>query len=315
MTVAGTASRPSSSARVPGVHVPIMIAEVLQHLHPRPGDVAVDCTLGGGGHARAILEALQPGGRLIGLDVDPLELPRTEARLRAEGFGPDQFVARHHNFAGLPEVLAAEGIGSADIILADLGVSAMQHDTPSRGFSYKGVGPLDLRMNPQAFEPASVLLARVSEAELAAILTANADEPQALFIAQVLKQQPVDTTHAFERLIRTELSAAMPHLAKAEVKMSVRRTFQALRIEVNGEFAALDSLLEALPRCLAPGGRVVILTFHSGEDRRVKKAFRSGVRAGVYSAAAKHVIRSAKVETWSNRRAAAAKLRWAVRMK
>ena len=162
MSAAGAPSRGSSSARVPGVHLPIMIAEVLEHLRPRPGEVAVDCTLGGGGHARAILEALQPGGRLIGLDVDPLELPRTEARLRAEGFGADQFVARHHSFAALPEVLSAEGIGSADVVLADLGVSSMQHDTPSRGFSYKGVGPLDLRMNPQAGEPASAL-ARAAE--------------------------------------------------------------------------------------------------------------------------------------------------------
>ena len=295
------------------VHRPIMIAEVLQHLRPRPGDVAVDCTLGGGGHARAILEALSPGGRLIGLDVDPLELPRTEARLRADGYGLDRFIARHCSFAELPEALAAEGIDKADVILADLGVSSMQHDTPSRGFSYKGVGPLDLRMNPLAGEPASALLARLSEADLAAILTANADEPQALFIARLLKQQHVHTTHAFERLVRTALTAAMPHLPKAEVKMSVRRTFQALRIRVNDEFAALDTLLQALPGCLAAGGRVAILTFHSGEDRRVKKAFQAGVRSGVYAAAANRVVRSAKAETWSNRRASAAKLRWAIR--
>ena len=313
MTAEGGTSRASSSPRTPGVHQPIMIAEVLQHLRPRPGEVAVDCTLGAGGHARAILEALQPGGRLIGLDVDPLELPRTEARLRAAGVGADRFIARHHSFAALHEVLAAEGIGAADVILADLGVSAMQHDTPSRGFSYKGVGPLDLRMNPQAGEPASALLARLSEADLAAILTANADEPQALFIARLVKQHPVETTHAFERLVRTGLTAAMPHLSKADVKISVRRTFQALRIEVNDEFAALDALLRSLPQCLAPGGRVVILTFHSGEDRRVKKAFQSGVRSGVYSAAANRVVRSAKTETWSNRRASSAKLRWAVR--
>jgi 16S rRNA (cytosine1402-N4)-methyltransferase len=313
MSAAGAPPRAAATARTPGVHRPIMVAEVLQHLRPHPGEVAVDCTLGGGGHAQAILEALQPGGRLIGLDVDPLELPRTEARLRAEGFSADQFMARHDSFAALPEVLAAEGIGGADVILADLGVSSMQHDTPSRGFSYKGVGPLDLRMNPQAGEPAFALLTRLGEADLAAILTANADEPQALFIARLLKQQPVATTHAFERLLRTALTAEMPYLSKAEVKMSVRRTFQALRIHVNDEFAALDALLQSLPQCLAPGGRVVILTFHSGEDRRVKKAFKSGVRSGVYSAAADRVVQSAKAETFSNRRASAAKLRWAVR--
>ena len=136
-------------------------------------------------------------------------------------------------------------------------------------------------MNPLAGEPASALLARLSEAELSGILTANADEPHALFIARLLKQTPVETTHAFERLVRTGLTAAMPQLSKSEVKMSVRRTFQALRIHVNDEFAALDALLQALPACLAPGGRVVILTFHSGEDRRVKKAFQSGVRSGI----------------------------------
>jgi 16S rRNA (cytosine1402-N4)-methyltransferase len=300
-------------ARTPGVHLPIMTVEVLQHLRPRPGEVAVDCTLGGGGHARAILEALNPGGRLLGLDVDPLELPRAEARLRAEGYGIDRFIVRHHSFAALPEALAAAGIEQADVILADLGVSAMQHDTPSRGFSHKGVGPLDLRMNPLAGEPASALLARLGEAELAAILTTNADEPHALHIARLLKRHPVETTHAFERLVRKGLTSAMPHLPKADVKMSVRRTFQALRIHVNDEFAALDALLQALPRCLAPGGRVAILTFHSGEDRRVKKAFQSGVRSGIYGEAATRVVRSAKAETWSNRRAAAAKLRWAVR--
>ena len=301
-------------ARRHGTHVPIMLAEVLQHLRPRPGDVAVDCTLGGGGHARAILQEIQPGGRLIGLDVDSVELPRTEARLRAEGFGPDTFVARHQSFANLPDVLAEEGVTAASLILADLGVSAMQHDTPSRGFSYKGVGPLDLRMDPLAGEPASTLLARLGEEELAALLTENADEPHALFIARLLKQQPLlNTTHAFERLVRTGLTSALPHLSKAEVKMSVRRTFQALRIAVNDEFSALDALLRVLPQCLAPGGRVVMLTFHSGEDRRVKKAFQAGCRSGIYSAVADRVVRSAKEETWSNRRAASAKLRWAVR--
>ena len=157
-----------ASGKTPaGTHRPIMVEEVLRCLRPGAGDVAVDCTLGGGGHARAILERVQPGGRLIGLDVDPLELPRTEARLRAAGFGPDTFVARHGNFAGLPQVLAAEGLAAADLILADLGVSSMQLDNPDRGFSYKEPGPLDMRMNPSRGEPASQLLARVSEETLA----------------------------------------------------------------------------------------------------------------------------------------------------
>jgi len=290
-----------------------MLEEVLRYLRPRAGDVAVDCTLGGGGHAQAILDRLQPGGRLIGLDVDSLELPHVEARLRAAGFGPDTFVARHGNFASLPDVLASEGIALADLILVDLGLSSMQADNPERGFNYKNPGPLDMRMDPSRGEPASDLLGRLSEEALVAILTDNADEPHAVKIAGWLKRQPLRTAHALERLVRTGLNAALPEMSKADVKMSVRRTFQALRIAVNDEFAALDALLRSLPDCLAPGGRVVVLTFHSGEDRRVKQAFRAGRRQGLYSAVADEVIRSTKDETFSNRRAAAAKLRWAVR--
>ena len=303
-----------ASGKAPaGMHRPIMVDEVLRCLRPVAGEIAVDCTLGGGGHAQAILEQLQPGGRLIGLDIDPLELPRTEARLRAAGFGAGTFVARHGNFADLAPVLAAEGLAAANLILADLGVSAMQAESPDRGFSYKAPGPLDMRMDPSHGEPASQLLARLTEEQLAAVLTENADEPHAQLIAGLLKQAPVTTTHAAERLVRTGLNAALPHLAKTDVKMSVRRTFQALRIAVNDEFTALDALLRSLPQCLAPGGRAVVLTFHSGEDRRVKKAFRAGHRAGVYSAVAVEVIRSTKIETFANRRASAAKLRWAVR--
>lgn len=303
-----------ASGKTPaGMHRPIMIDEVIGCLQPAAGDIAVDCTLGGGGHAQAILERVQPGGRVIGLDVDPLELPRTEARLRAAGYGAETFVARQGNFAGLPAVLAAENVAAADMILADLGVSSMQIDNPSRGFSYKEPGPLDMRMNPSHGEPASQLLARLNEESIASLLTENADEPHARLIASLLKQQPITTTNAFERLVRTGLNKALPNLSKTAVKMSVRRTFQALRIAVNGEFSALDAMLRSLPQCLAPGGRVVVLTFHSGEDRRVKKSFQAGYRGGVYSAIATEVIRSTKEETFSNRRAQAAKLRWAVR--
>jgi 16S rRNA (cytosine1402-N4)-methyltransferase len=311
---ASEAQKILASGKTPaGTHRPIMVDEVLRCLQPAPGDVAVDCTLGGGGHAQAILERLQPGGRLIGLDVDPFELPRTEARLRAAGFGPETFVTRQGNFAGLPRVLADEGLTEANLILADLGVSSMQIDNPDRGFSYKQPGPLDMRMNPSHGEPASQLLARLSEAEIASLITENSDEPHASLIAGLLKQAPVTTTHGVERLVRTGLTAAFPAMAKTDVKMSVRRTFQALRIAVNHEFSALDALLRSLPQCLAPGGRVAVLTFHSGEDRRVKKAFQAGYRAGLYADVANEVIRSTKEETFSNRRAAAAKLRWAVR--
>ncbi|MEQ1913363.1 MAG: 16S rRNA (cytosine(1402)-N(4))-methyltransferase, partial [Vicinamibacterales bacterium] len=167
---------PVQSADAPGVvHVPILVREVLECLRPRSGDVVVDCTLGGGGHARAILGAVRPGGRVIGLDVDPIELPRTQSRLRDEGFGSDEFTARCLNFSRLPIALAAEGLAAADVVLADLGVSSMQFDRPERGFSYKGVGPLDMRMNPLEGETAADLIARSSEGELAQLLHENAD--------------------------------------------------------------------------------------------------------------------------------------------
>jgi len=290
-----------------------MVAEVLACLRPSPGEIAVDCTLGGGGHAREILPRLLPGGRLIGIDVDAAEMARTVARLRDEGFGADVVAARHASFADLPHILTLEGIEAADIVLVDLGVSSMQRDTPERGFNYKLPGPLDMRMDPSRGEPASRLLATASELDLARILTDYSDEPHAAVIAELLARQPVETTHALERLVRTGLNDARPHLTKSEVKASVRRTFQAIRIAVNDELAALDRLLEHLPFALSPGGRAALLTFHSGEDRRVKKALQAGLRAGVFSSIAKRVVRSKKSETWSNRRAAAAKLRWAVR--
>jgi 16S rRNA (cytosine1402-N4)-methyltransferase len=295
------------------VHRPIMVREVLHVLRPAPGDVVVDCTLGGGGHALAILERIVPGGRLLGLDVDRAELDRTADRIRAAGFGSGVFTAHHANFTELPRILAAEGFAGANVILADLGISTMQSDDASRGFSYKGAGPLDMRMDRSAGETASELLARSSEREIASLLTENADEPHADLIARLLKKQPIATSHALERVVRTGLTASLPELTKAGVKMSVRRTFQALRIAVNGEFTALDALLASLPGCLAPGGRAAVITFHSGEDRRVKHAFRDRHRDRLYSAIATEVVRSTKVETFANRRAQAAKLRWAIR--
>ena len=309
-----TVQKVLESGKTPaGSHLPIMVSEVLTCLRPGPGDVAVDCTLGAGGHARAILARIQPGGRLIGLDLDPVELPRTEARLREEGYGPETFSAHAGNYAGLERVLAAEGVPAADVIVADLGVSSMQLDDPARGFGYKEPGPLDMRMNPARGEPASRLLARLDEGALVRLLEENADEPHAAMIAPLLKAQAIETTHALERIVRTGLNDALPHLERAEVKLSVRRVFQALRIAVIDEYSALDWLLRVLPRCLAPGGRVAILTFHSGEDRRVKKAFQAGHREGVYAAVSADVIRSTVEELRANRRAQAAKLRWAVR--
>lgn len=299
-----------ASGKTPaGMHIPIMVAEILEVLAPKPGDLAVDCTLGYGGHAREVLPHLQPGGRLIGLEVDPFEQPRTEERLRAQGFGPTIFQVRRTNFAGLLKVLADEGLGGVDCLLADLGVSSMQIDTPARGFSVKLDGPLDMRMNPQKGRAASTLLAEISADDLAILLRENSDEPRAATLGNCLAGRNFATTMDLARALRAELA----NLSENDRDKSIRRVFQALRIAVNDEFAALDTLLRHLPRCLNEGGRAAFLTFHSGEDRRVKKAFQAGLRDGFYSAIASEVIRSSAKECRDNPRATSAKLRWARR--
>jgi 16S rRNA (cytosine1402-N4)-methyltransferase len=303
-----TAAKVLASGKTPaGTHRPIMVAEVLEVLDPKPGEVAVDATLGYGGHAQALLARLQPGGHLLGLDVDPLELPKTEARLRSLGFGADTFTAYRSNFAGLPQILGMAGRAGADCILADLGVSSMQLDDPSRGFSVKLDGPLDMRLNPQRGQPASVLLGKLRPHALATLLEENADEPYATPLAQVLAGRTFATTTALAAAIRT----ALPRLNRAPCDLSIRRVFQALRIAVNDEFSALDAFLRHLAACLNPGGRVAILTFHSGEDRRVKKAFAAGLRDGFYADITREVIRPTFTERHANSRSAPAKLRWA----
>jgi 16S rRNA (cytosine1402-N4)-methyltransferase len=304
-----TVARVLASGKTPaGTHVPVLVAEILEALDPRPGEIAVDCTLGYGGHARELLGRLQPGGTLLGLDVDPLELPRTDARMRALGFGPDSFRVRRSNFAGLPKALAAEGLAAADCIVADLGVSSMQLDTPGRGFSIKTPGPLDMRMNPNRGQTASALLVAIAPRDLAALLV-EADEPQAERVAEALAGKAFADTTALAGAIR----AALRGVPDEEREMGVRRVFLALRIAVNDEMAALDTLLRHVPQCLQPGGRVAIITFHSGEDRRVKKAFERGLREGSYTAIADHVVRPGPEECRANPRARAAKLRWARR--
>jgi 16S rRNA (cytosine1402-N4)-methyltransferase len=304
-----TVAKVLASGKTPaGAHVPILVAEILDVLDPRPGETAVDCTLGYGGHARTLLARLQPGGTLLGLDVDPLELPKTEARMRGLGFGADAFRARRSNFAGLPKALAAEGLAGADCVLADLGASSMQLDTPGRGFSIKAPGPLDMRMNPNRGQPASVLLRQIASRDLAALLDA-VDEPRAPHLADALAGIDIEQTTALTDAIR----AALPGTPEDQRELSIRRVFLALRIAVNEEFTALDMLLRHVPACLNPGGRVAILTFHSGEDRRVKKAFQAGLRAGIYTAVADDVVRPGPEECRANPRARAAKLRWARR--
>lgn len=306
---ATTVAKVMASGKTPaGTHRPIMVAEILEVLAPQPGDVVMDCTLGYGGHAQELLARIAPQGRLVGLDADSIELPKTESRLRGLGFGPELLTVVRCNFAGLPRVLWDLDIKTADIILADLGVSSMQLDDPSRGFSVKQSGPLDMRMNPQRGQPASALLRRVDAAELQRLLEENADEPRAAELAPALAGKLFSTTVDLTSAIRRVL----PGVAREASQDTIRRVFQALRIAVNDEFSALDTLLRALPSCLKPGGRAAILTFHSGEDRRVKKAFESALREGLYAEIGGPQCPGPE-ERRANPRSAPAKLRWARR--
>lgn len=300
-----------------GSHRPIMVREVLEILNPQAGETGVDCTLGHGGHALELLGRLRSGGasgHLLGLDVDPLELPRAEARIRAAGYGPEAFVAVASNFAGLPAVLAKRGLEGADVILADLGVSSMQIDNPERGFTFKSDGPLDLRLNPLRGVSGAEWLAGVKPNRLETALREGADEPRATSLANALvaarEATPFLRTSQLAEWLRAWGDKADP---KDEIERRVRRVFQALRIAVNDEYSALDTWLRGLPACLRPGGRVAVLTFHSGEDRRVKHAFRRGVEDGLFSEAPDEVIRPGPEEQRANPRSSSAKLRWARR--
>ena len=302
-----------------GMHRSICVKEILEILNPQPGETGLDATLGFGGHTQEILPRLLPGGRLIGLDVDPLVLPRTEARLRRLGFDESMLSVRRMNFSDIATLLS-ETPGGFDVVLADLGVSSMQIDNPARGFSFKTEGPLDLRLDPSCGQSASELLLSVTRARLRDLLTDNSDEPFAVELAAALQGQYLETTTQLATLIRDTLAATFKRSLpqderEAETKKALQRTFQALRIEVNNEFGVLDQFLAALPSCLKPGGRVVIMSFHSGEDRRVKKAFQSGERNGTYARVAPELIRPSFEEQRSNPRSSSTKLRWAVKAK
>ncbi|WP_373651360.1 16S rRNA (cytosine(1402)-N(4))-methyltransferase RsmH [Schlesneria sp. DSM 10557] len=299
-----------------GTHRPIMVKEILNLLAPRPGDFAVDCTLGYGGHAQELLQAIQPNGRLLGMDADPLQLPKTEARLRALNCPEESLIVRRMNYAGISQAVLAESPDGADVILADLGLSSMQIDDPDRGFTFKSDGPLDMRLNPQHGQPVSSMLSKLSEKELARILELNADEPQSVRLAGAIldahAEYPFNTTTDLANVV-TEFVRSRRNRSEDDVKQTLRRVFQALRIAVNDEFGALEAFLRQLPACLKPAGRVAILTFHSGEDRRVKHAFRDGLRDGIYSQILEEVMRPSPEEQRANPRSSSAKLRWAVK--
>lgn len=304
-----------ASGKTPaGMHRPIMVREILEWLQPRSGQVGVDCTLGYGGHAREILNQLRPGGKLIGIDTDPIELARTEERLSREGYRAEELITRNTNFAALPRLLGELRLPGVDFILADLGVSSMQLDTPERGFSYKFDAPLDLRMNPNKGRPASAVLTTLSEQNLIDLLRENSDEEFAPAISRAIlagqKHSPIATTRALRHAIESGLKTIG---RAANIELAIRRTFQAIRILVNDEFGVLDQFLRALPDCLNPGGRVAILTFHSGEDRRVKKRFQELERSGIFSRTT-GPLTAGPEERHQNPRSSSAKLRCAEKM-
>ena len=299
-----------------GMHISICVQEILTFLQIKPGMKGLDATLGYGGHSRKMLEALQGRGHLYALDVDPLEIVKTTKRLREAGFSEEIFTPISENFANIDRV--AEQYGPFDFLLADLGVSSMQIDNPERGFSYKQEGPLDLRLNPESGEPASQRLRKMSREEIEGMLIDNSDEPYAAEIARAIagrnrKGQKIDTTTKLAELIGETLAFLPEKERKEAVKKSCARVFQALRIDVNSEFEVLEAFLTKLPSCMAPGGRIAILTFHSGEDRLVKRAFKEGKKAGIYSEVAEDVIRPSSEECAKNPRAKSTKMRWAVR--
>ena len=306
---AETVAKVIASGKTPaGSHVPILVAECLKALGLAPGMSGVDATLGFGGHAAKILDAVAPGGRLIGLDQDPIELPKTVERMRGEGYGDDRFEGMRSNYAGIAKVLGERGISGVDFVFADLGCSSMQFDDPARGFSFKNEGPLDMRMNPQRGLSAAGWLAKVAAEKLEESLVEHADEPRAEMLAAALAGRKFNSTVKLADAVRKAVG-----LKGDEADLTVRRVFQAVRIAVNEEFVALDAFLRVLPDCLKTGGRVAVLTFHSGEDRRVKQSFKAGVRSGVFSEISDGVIAAGPEERRLNPRSASAKLRWAVR--
>lgn len=299
-----------------GMHISICVKEILEFLQIQPGQTGLDATLGYGGHTLEMLKCLDFKGHIYALDVDPIESEKTRARLEGLGYGPDQLTIRQMNFADIDKLAAQTG--TFDFVLADLGVSSMQIDNPGRGFSYKREGPLDLRLNPEKGEPASKRLENITREEFEGMLRENSDEPYAKEISRAVfselkKGGRIDTTTRLRQVVEEALCFLPAGVREETVKKSCQRTFQALRIDVNSEFEVLEAFLEKLPYVLSKGGRVAILTFHSGEDRLVKKSFKHFLQEGLYREIATDVIRPSAEECNRNSRARSTKMRWAVR--
>jgi len=304
-----------ASVAVPG-HTPVLLAEALALLDPQPGETALDCTAGLGGHAEALALRIGPTGALILCDLDPGNLAASAARIAALA-APPRVVPIHGNFADLPRRLAEAGL-AADAVIADLGFASSQVDDPARGFSFQRDGPLDMRLDPSAPEPAADLVARASEEELASILSEFGEERRARSIARKLvaarAAEPILTTGRLASLVR---AAAGPRRRQDRIDPATR-TFQALRIAVNDELGSLERLLEAVTRAarapgpaswLTPGARIGVIAFHSLEDRPVKRAFRDLTNADLAEALTRKPVRAGENEQSRNPRARSARLR------
>ena len=299
-----------------GMHISIMVKEIIDFLEIKPGQIGFDATLGYGGHTKAMLECLKGQGHMYATDVDPEESAKTRKRLAEQGFGEDILTIKLQNFCTIDEI--AKEVGGFDFILADLGVSSMQIDNPKRGFSFKVDGPLDLRLNQEAGISAAERLDTIGRDELAGMLYENSDEPYAEELAKAITDEirrgnRVDTTTRLREIIEKTLDFLPEKEKKDTIKKTCQRTFQALRIDVNREFEVLYEFMEKLPDALRPGGRVAILTFHSGEDKLVKRALKEGYKAGIYADYAKDVVRPSAQECVKNGRARSTKMRWAVK--
>lgn len=312
-TVARVISKGSTPA---GMHISICVREILEFLQIQPGQQGLDATLGYGGHTLEMLKCLEGNGHIYALDVDPIESAKTKERLAQKGYGEELLTVKLMNFADIDKV--AQEYGKFDFVLADLGVSSMQIDNPERGFSYKTDGPLDLRLNPQKGISAAERLKTIDKEELQGMLIENADEPYAQEIARAVtsairKGRCVETTGQLRQIIEDTLSFLPEKERKESIKKSCQRTFQALRIDINSEYEVLYQFLEKLPQVLKEGGRAAILTFHSGEDRLVKKSFKQLQKQGIYREISDDVIRPSAEECARNSRAKSTKMRWAIR--
>ena len=299
-----------------GMHISIMVKEIIDFLEIKPGQIGFDATLGYGGHTKAMLQCLQGQGHMYATDVDHEEAAKTKKRLEDLGFGEDILTIKLQNFCTIDEI--AKEVGGFDFLLADLGVSSMQIDNPKRGFSFKADGPLDLRLNQEAGISAAERLEHITRDELAGMLYENSDEPYCEELAKAItdeirKGNHMDTTTKLRQVIEKTLDFLPEKEKKETIKKTCQRTFQALRIDVNREFEVLYEFMEKLPGALKPGGRAAILTFHSGEDKLVKKALKAGYKEGIYSDYSKDVIRPSAQECAQNGRARSTKMRWAIK--